>query len=81
MRMKTAATGAWTSCDKASKFGATWCPTPIIYSVNPTGNMSIMKTVTQSSQYNNTAWDANGWNTFTGTFTVTTEMMATYPYV
>mmetsp|Transcript_21119 Transcript_21119/g.30171 ORF Transcript_21119/g.30171 Transcript_21119/m.30171 type:complete len:1744 (+) Transcript_21119:152-5383(+) len=80
MRMKNAATGTWTSCDKAAKFGATWCPTPIIYSVNPTGNMNIMQTVTQSSQYNNTAWDANGWNTFTGTFTVTTEM-ATYPYV
>jgi len=80
MRIRNAATGAWATCDKAAKFGNTWCPTPIIYSVNPTGNLNLMTTVTQSSQYNSTPWNANGWNTFTGSFTVVNEMV-NYPYV
>jgi hypothetical protein len=80
MKIKVAATGAGATCDKAAIFGATWCPTPIIYSVNPVGNLNIMSTVIQSSVYSSATWDANGWNAFKGTFVVTTEM-ATYPYV
>jgi hypothetical protein len=80
MKIQNAATGAWATCDKAAKFGNTWCPTPIIYSVNPVGNLNVMTTVTQSSQYNSTPWNANGWNAFKGSFTVINEMV-NYPYV
>ncbi len=80
MKIQNAATGAWATCDKAAKFGNTWCPTPIIYSVNPVGNLNVMTTVIQSSQYNSTPWNANGWNAFKGSFTVINEMV-NYPYV
>ncbi len=80
MRIRNSTSGAWASCDKAAKFGSTWCPTPIIYSVNPEGSMNVMSSVVQSLEYNSTPWTTNGWNTFKGSFTVS-NVMVTYPYI
>jgi hypothetical protein len=80
MRIRNSTSGAWATCDKAAKFGSTWCPTPMIYSVNPEGSMNVMNSVVQSLEYNTTPWTANGWNTFKGSFTVS-NVMVTYPYI
>jgi hypothetical protein len=42
--------------------------------------MNVMSSVVQSLEYNSTPWTTNGWNTFTGSFTVS-NVMVIYPYI